>query len=597
MRLGLGRMRGGYEVWVNGRRVGGHGSVVPGTHHVELPSTFALGAPDRDERWTIAIRMYVAPLVISDEHALVLPAPRVGPRALIVVATTLGREELFGRRVVPFFLFAAIFYAVALNHVALYRKRRELRGHLFYAGVCAMAATWAATVAARALPLVDDSILVRLSVSSYEIGMAFLVEFTRTFLGAKGRFVPRTIQIWMAVLVLGLTFLPARVVPIMWSQPVLGSVLLAGLIQLVEMVRASWRGRHEARILVVGAAVLIAGIGFGMFGGRVGASLQVLQVVPLVGVASFIASMSIALRDQYTIALGTLEAAYEGTRRFVPAEFLEMLGRRTIQEVRKGDHVKRVMAVLFADIRSFTSLSEKMTPEETFRFVNDYLAKMEGPIADHGGVIDKYLGDGIMAIFPGGADEAVTAAIEMLRALDEFNGERVEEAGKPIAIGIGIHTGMLMAGTIGGKSRLACTVLSDAVNLAARVEGMTKLYGASLLVTDATYARLTDRGRFAARVVDRVVAKGTTEPVTLYEILDGEPAKRRAEKIASRDAFAAALAAYAEGAFERAQKRFSACRLEAPNDGAAALYVTRCEELLERGAPTGWDGVTRLETK
>lgn len=142
------------------------------------------------------------------------------------------------------------------------------------------------------------------------------------------------------------------------------------------------------------------------------------------------------------------------------------------------------MSVLFANIRSFTSLSEKMTPADNFKFINAYLSRMQPVINQHHGFIDKYIGDAIMALFSGDADNAVQAGIAMLQKLAEYNQSRQRSGYVPIQIGIGINTGLLMLGTVGGEERMDGTVISDAVNRASRIEGMTKMYGATLLITE-----------------------------------------------------------------------------------------------------------------
>ncbi|MEM7018537.1 MAG: adenylate/guanylate cyclase domain-containing protein, partial [Pseudomonadota bacterium] len=208
----------------------------------------------------------------------------------------------------------------------------------------------------------------------------------------------------------------------------------------------------------------------------------------------------------------------QGYARFVPHEFLQFLNKDSVVDVELGDHVQKEMTILFSDIRGFTSLSETMTPDENFRFINSYLSRMEPVIAGHSGFIDKYIGDAIMALFPTSADEAVRGSIDMLHSLSDYNEGR-ERAGYPlIKIGIGLNTGPLMLGTVGGKNRMDGTVISDAVNLASRVEGLTKTYGTALLITEWTYQRLYDVSQYQTRVIDRVRVKGKTEPVTVYEI-------------------------------------------------------------------------------
>jgi len=147
----------------------------------------------------------------------------------------------------------------------------------------------------------------------------------------------------------------------------------------------------------------------------------------------------------------SLNAIYE---RFVPREFLSLLGKKSILEISLGDQIKQKMTVMFADVRDWTTLSESMSPRENFNFINAYLQWVSPVIKEHHGFIDKYLGDGVMALFPGSADDAVQAAIALHAAIDNFNNQREQNGLQPIAIGVGLHIGDLMLGIIGNEDRL-----------------------------------------------------------------------------------------------------------------------------------------------
>ena len=170
-------------------------------------------------------------------------------------------------------------------------------------------------------------------------------------------------------------------------------------------------------------------------------------------------------------------------RKFVPFEFLELLDRRSIQDIRKADHVSLDMHVMFADLRGFTRFSETMGPEAVFDLLNEYLATMEPEIAAEKGFINQYQGDAIMALFPHDADSALGAAIRMFSALDRLNARRTRRGETALRNGIGINSGRLLLGTIGSDKRLDSNVVGDAANLASRVEGMTRVYGARALVS------------------------------------------------------------------------------------------------------------------
>ncbi|MEG5136808.1 MULTISPECIES: AAA family ATPase [unclassified Microcoleus] len=282
-------------------------------------------------------------------------------------------------------------------------------------------------------------------------------------------------------------------------------------------------------------------------------------------------------RIRFTNELFQLNKAYE---RFVPNQFLHFLEKSSIIDVKLGDQVQLEMSVLFSDIRDFTTLSERMTPEENFRFINSYLSRMEPVINDNHGFIDKYIGDAIMALFSGEADNAVKAGIAMLQGLVEYNQYRANSGYAPIKIGIGINTGYLMLGTVGGQNRMDGTVISDAVNLASRVEGLTKNYGVSLLITQETYSRLENSSQYAIRTLDTVKVKGKSEAVTVYEVFDCDPPEIKEGKLATLQLFAEALEIYSEGKLAKAGRLFSECWRQNQGDRVAKVYWERCQSAL-----------------
>jgi len=168
---------------------------------------------------------------------------------------------------------------------------------------------------------------------------------------------------------------------------------------------------------------------------------------------------------------------------FVPKHFLESLSVKSTLDVKLGDHVQREMVVLFTDIRNFTTISEKLTPEENYQFINDYLKYIEPSVENNKGFIDKYIGDAVMALFYT-AEDALNAAYDIQRAIKRFNQDHAGKIYVPIHAGIGMHLGSLMLGVIGVPTRMQTTVISDAVNIAARLEQLTTFYGSSVLVSE-----------------------------------------------------------------------------------------------------------------
>ncbi|WP_198284586.1 ATP-binding protein [Beggiatoa alba] len=299
-------------------------------------------------------------------------------------------------------------------------------------------------------------------------------------------------------------------------------------------------------------------------------------------------------RIKIHIQLSRVSIAYSN---FVPLEFLKLLEKDSIIDVRLGDHVQKYMAVLFADIRSFTTLSESMTPKENFDFINNYLRRVSPVIRVHHGFIDKYIGDALMALFPEKADDAVQAAIDIHRELALFNAAREAQQLVPIKVGIGLHIGTLMLGTIGEEKRMEGTVISDAVNLASRLEGLTKLYGTSLLISGELLAELEDPSRYYFRFLGKVKVKGKNAPVYIFEILDAEPEQIRQRKIATEAIFNQAMEFYYAKQFRVAAKLFQQVLIEMTEDRAADFYLNRCLYYAETGAPLDWQGVEALTEK
>ncbi len=365
------------------------------------------------------------------------------------------------------------------------------------------------------------------------------------------------------------------------------------------LVVAAVRGDREARVLTFAGLPLFLVV---LRDRIVEAQGVVAQGWTTYAFSAFLLGVAINLAGRFSRAYLDLEAREADLKalsaaamRFVPHSFLRLLGKRDLREVVLGEGIEQEISVLFSDIRSFTSLSERMTPKENFGFINEYLRVMEPCVERAGGFIDKFIGDAVMALFPRGPDDAVDAALGMLGALEAFNAARASRGEAPIEIGVGVNTGTCMLGTIGGPARMDGTVIADAVNLASRVEGLTKRYAARVIVTDATLRGLRQPRTF--RELDRVAVKGKSEPVVIYELLDGDVPDEREAKLRTLDRFHEGLRRLRAREFDRAEACFQACLDGAPKDAAAALYLRRCAALRADDPGPGWDGVIRMDEK
>ena len=292
-----------------------------------------------------------------------------------------------------------------------------------------------------------------------------------------------------------------------------------------------------------------------------------------------------------------LRALNTASSRFVPKEYLGFLQKESITDIELGDYVAGEMTVMFSDLRGFTSVSEMMTPEENFAFINSYLSRVSPIIRQNRGFIIKYLGDGIHAIFPDHADHALQAGIEKLQEVNDYNDYLRAQNRQPIAIGVGLNTGYMMVGMVGEDDRMQGDAFSDDVNLTSRIEGLTKFYGTSLIISEATYLRLADPERYDIRFLDTVQVLGRTQALKLYEVFDADALELRTHKRESQPLYAEALELYYAQEFDRAQSKLFDILQRNPRDKPAWHHLVNATKLADTGAPDGWTGVTIMETK
>lgn len=287
--------------------------------------------------------------------------------------------------------------------------------------------------------------------------------------------------------------------------------------------------------------------------------------------------------EEHQQALSLLQQTERAFGRLIPHQLLALMGRNNILEVQLGDQFERKLSVMCADIRNFTTLSESLTPQENFNFLNSYLAQMAPIISTHRGIIDKFIGDSIMALYTQGADDALSGAIHMLKNLEEYNAVRAREGHSPIQIGIGLNTGLAMIGTVGGTSRMDSTVIGDVVNLSSRIESATKTYFSPLLISQNTLYDLQVPGKYDIRFLDRIRVKGKTQAMSLYEVFDNDSIKVRDGKRVNKARFEAAIACYHLKEIPRAIELLNQCLETTPKDIPARIYLSRCEQYQATG--------------
>ncbi len=307
-------------------------------------------------------------------------------------------------------------------------------------------------------------------------------------------------------------------------------------------------------------------------------SLQIGAVIEVFLLSVALADKINQLKKENEHTWASLNKAYG---RFVPHAFLGFLDKKNILEVDLGNQVAKKMSVLFCDIRNFTVMSEGMTPEQSFGFINEYLNRVVPAVHLNRGVVDKYIGDAIMALFPGSPDTAVQAAIDIQNTIQLYNEERKARGDEPIRVGVGIHTGDLMLGTIGTPEHMQGSVIADAVNLASRLEDMTKIIGADILISSQTMYSLEKPEDFKTRFLGQIRVKGKKEDIAIFEVLDALPRDQLHRRIELKKDFRQGVEAFFESKYEQAHALFQKIFTECPDDRAVAGYLRRIKKKSE----------------
>ncbi|MCR9141336.1 MAG: adenylate/guanylate cyclase domain-containing protein [bacterium] len=505
-------------------------------------------------------------------------------------STELQQEQFQFPRLVLY----SVFLFFGLYHGMLFIYRRDDRYNLYFSAfLIGMAFYFFARSNYASSLLLDQRWMLLTIFASQILCLSFFLGFLRSYfpIGTAQR--PRIYWVY-ALHAANIIFFTAMV---LLSYRYYRSLLLAWYIfalpqliyAVVYIVRANLRGIKEARwmVLAVGASVLF--VVWDMLDTfYFHTNIRFLEYAILFLVLALVAILAgrfVSLHGESERLNLQLAKQKDSFYRFVPTEFLKLLQKKDIADVQLGDQMRGKMTVLFSDIRNFTQLSDTMSPEENFEFINDYLMRMEPAIRRHDGFVDKYIGDAIMALFRGKPDDALRAGIAMLVTLRGYNEERLADGLIPLQIGMGVNTGALMLGTVGGMTRMDTTVIGGPVNLAARLESTTKRYGLPLLLTEHTVEALEYRDTFYLRIIDRIRVRGVQEPVLLYECFDHDPAQIRDGKLESRERILEGMRLLHAGEVEAARTIFTELQQALPEDPMPGIFLERCEQAeLKRGS-------------
>ena len=368
------------------------------------------------------------------------------------------------------------------------------------------------------------------------------------------------------------------------------------------------------------AFIILFGLVFGFLFSRVSPLYSTITVVVTLTAYAWFVYFSFVHKGQwlsFVIPAGTLAANYaaitslrmiseERAKRNIRKSFsqylspgvIELIERDPEKYIRPGGESKE-LTVLFSDIRGFTTISEGLTPDQLVQLLNEYLGQMTEIVFAADGTLDKYIGDAIMAFWGSPypqEDHAVrscTCALRMSRGLATLNAKWHAAGRPPISIGIGLNTGMVNVGNMGSARRLSWTVMGDNVNLASRLEGITKQYHVQIVISEATYRQVSSQ--FVCRELDKIRVKGKTLPVNIYELMDVAAEKTKYEKLLEQ--FDGAMAAYRSQNWREAAAQFTEVLLKFPDDGPSQVFLERAMEFSESAPEGEWDGVYVMKTK
>ena len=595
-----------FQVYVNGRALGGQG-VVGTSAGASVPHRDSL----RRLAGTAGERSLELVIHVSNYH------DRIGGLTSTVY---LGSEALLHNRSreQELFLIGAI-GIIGLYHLALFVIRRKHQAALYFGLFCL-------TIVVRML-VTGERILIqevpglpfwfynRAEYLSFYAAVPLFALFQHAVFPKEFSRRVLTFALAFAGLISGFVLVTPAIVYDSWTlipYEVFTVVLI--LYAVFVLAIAAWRRRRGARLFALGFLILAVGVGH-----DIARTLDVIHTPYVAPYAFFffIFAQSAMLARSFAAAFhrveelsgelearnAQLKAVNQSFERFVPGRFLDLLGKTSVDKIQLGDSSLRNMSVLFSDIRSFTSLSETMSPEENFRFLNEYLQRMEPAIHSHGGFVDKFFGDAIMALFQndagtGAADRALAAALDMRSRLGEYNAYRRKRNESALEIGIGLNTGDMMLGTMGSSNRLDTTVIGTTVNMASRLETLTAFFQTAILISDFTFRNLRELAGTPMREIGAIRVRGRSEPVGVFDVFAGDDERQLELKSESAGELLLGIARFQSRDFAEAQAVLRKITERNPEDRVAQFYLEQCRMYAAvPPAEDAWDGSLHIAVK
>lgn len=497
----------------------------------------------------------------------------------ILIGTREAVDAYFAQaRALDWFLIG-LFGTFALYHLALFLIRPRERNTLYFALLTLFLALRLGATGIRVfgeLWALDYALLRFLELSGWYAGISL------TYLVFR-QFFPQDSLPWAgrslsagSILLIGTVLFTNPVIGSWTIYPAMILSLIAIALTLGTVLTAWVRRRPQAPLL--GSGLLVFAV-FVVYDLGLGLELYEGPFLSEFGLAVLLATQGLALLQRFLNAfkeaelLGQqLERTNLALRRFVPVEFLNQLGRPDLESVRLGDRAEKVMTVLFTDLRNFTTVSERLSPGEVMDLLGRYLGTLSRRIEEYGGFIDKFMGDGIMALFPGSPRQALDCGITMQKDMRRLNASR-DRRYPALRLGIGIHTGPLVLGTLGTEDRMEPSVISDTVNVASRVEHLCKRYGSWLLMTQEAFFAIDEFTSYTFRILQRTKVKGRREAINVIEIFDPIPGPLRLKYLDTQMEFERGLLALMRGRHGEAAELLTATCRKNPHDRAAARFL------------------------
>lgn len=500
------------------------------------------------------------------------------------------------------FLLASLF-VMALYHFGWYLLRRSEKSALYFALYCFISFLRVPLegryIFYQLYPGTDLEFWLRIDYLTFvSVGLAFCLFLSALFEEDWSKWATKVM--WIGVLILYGIILFLPIPQSTWYIPLAQLfVLVGGIYCTYVLIRAMRNKRDGAGLMFFAVMIFI----LFYINDILYYSNQISTGVMTISASFFfIIVQAFLLSSRYSNAFSLTEVYASTFQKFVPVQFLDRIAKNGISSIALGNAEPEEAVILFSDIRGFTALSEQMGADEVFGFLNEYLSRMEPPVRQNHGFVDKYLGDAIMALFTHeggktGAANALRAAVGMKQALEGYNKERRLEGMSELQAGIGLHFGEVIIGTVGGGERMDSTAIGDSVNVASRIEGATKIYQVPILATDDVLQALEEQEEFRFRFMDRIRVVGRSEPIGIWEVVGLATDETDPEQLAQIALFEKATNHYFKQDFELALTEFQALLKLAPNDRSAQLYKERCRRWISNENELEWDAVTDLSHK